>query len=123
MNWYVEVLKKYAVFRGRSRRKEYWMFTLVHIIIVFVIGFIEGLAGSSGVVSGLYLLAVLIPSIAVSVRRLHDTDRSGWWVFIGLIPLVGVIVLLIFTVLDSTPGENRFGANPKTGAEPPPASL
>ena len=74
MNWYVEVLKKYAVFSGRARRKEYWMFFLFNIIIAFVLGFIEGLAGSSGLIGIFYTLAVLIPGIAVSVRRLHDTD-------------------------------------------------
>ncbi len=114
MNWYVAVLKKYAVFSGRARRQEYWMFLLVNIIITFVLGFIEGLAGSPGVVGGLYLLAVALPSIGVSVRRLHDTDRSGWWLFVVLIPLIGPIVIFVFTVQDSTPGANQYGANPKT---------
>ncbi len=114
MNWYLEVLKKYAVFSGRARRKEYWMFLLVHIIIVSVLGFLEGLAGILGSLNAIYGLAITIPTIAVSVRRLHDTDRSGWWLFIGLVPLIGGIVLFIFTVQDSTPGENQFGANPKT---------
>ncbi|MHC4458274.1 MAG: DUF805 domain-containing protein [Planctomycetota bacterium] len=114
MNWYLEVLKKYAVFSGRARRKEYWMFFLFNIIIAFVLGLIEGLVGSQGIVAMLYFLAVLIPGIAVSVRRLHDTDRSGWWLLIGLIPLIGAIVLLVFLVQDSKPGENQYGLNPKT---------
>ena len=113
MNWYVEVLKKYAVFSGRARRKEYWMFFLFNIIIAFVLGFIEGLAGSSGLIGIFYSLAVLIPGIAVSVRRLHDTDRSGWWLLIGLVPIVGAIVLLVFMVFDSQSGQNQYGEYPK----------
>ena len=118
MNWYLEVLKKYAVFSGRARRKEYWMFTLFSFIISCVLVFVEGLAASQGVVTlfvvtGLYSLAVMIPSMAVSFRRLHDTNRSGWWVLIALIPLIGNIVLLVFTVQDSQPNENQYGSNPK----------
>jgi len=114
MNWYLEVLKKYAVFSGRARRKEYWMFLLFNIILVVVLSFVEGLVGSPGIISMLYSLAVLIPSIAVSVRRLHDTDRSGWWLLISLVPLIGAIVLLVFMVIDGKPGENQYGTNPKT---------
>ena len=113
MNWYLAVLKKYAVFNGRAQRKEYWLFFLFNIIIAFVLGFIDGLIGSQGVLGLLYSLAVLIPSIAVSIRRLHDTERSGWWLLIGLIPLIGAIVLLVFMVQDSKPGQNQYGANPK----------
>jgi uncharacterized membrane protein YhaH (DUF805 family) len=119
MNWYLEVLKKYAVFDGRARRKEYWLFFLFNIIISIVIGIIDGMVGTSGAVGslgllgGLYTLAVLIPGIAVAVRRLHDTSRSGWWILIGLIPIIGVIVLIVFMVQDGTPGENQFGKNPK----------
>ena len=116
MYWYLEVLKKYAVFSGRARRKEYWLFFLFNIIITFVLGFIEGLAGSAGVLASIYGLAVMIPGIAVSVRRLHDTNRSGWWLFIGLIPLLGAIVLLVFMVQDSQPDENQYGVNPKAAA-------
>ena len=114
MHWYLAVLKKYAVFSGRARRKEYWMFFLFNIIIELVLGGIEGLAGGSGVLVGIYGLAVLIPGIAVAVRRLHDTDRSGWWLLIGLLPLIGAIVLLVFMVQDSQPGANQYGPNPKT---------
>ena len=115
MNWYLEVLKKYAVFTGRARRQEFWMFTLVNIIIYLVLGFVEGLVGSPGIIGLIYNLAILVPSLAVSVRRLHDTDRSGWWMLIGLIPLVGAIVLIVFMVMDSNPGDNQHGANPKAG--------
>jgi|SRR5690554_1828813 len=119
MNWYLAVLKKYAVFSGRARRKEYWFFALFNIIISFVLGFIDGFVGTFsvdagiGVLGGIYTLAILLPSIAVSVRRLHDTDRSGWWLLISLVPIIGVIVLLVFMIQDSKPGENRYGAYPK----------
>ncbi len=119
MKWYLAALKKYAVFRGRARRKEYWYFILFNLIITFVFGFIDNLAGTFnpetgvGLMGGIYSLAVLLPSIGLTVRRLHDTDRSGWWIFISLIPLIGAIVLLVFMVIDGTSGENRFGANPK----------
>lgn len=113
MSWYVGVLKKYAVFTGRAQRSEYWFFVLFNFIITFVLGFVEGLVGGPGIVSLIYSLAVLIPSIAVSVRRLHDSDRTGWWLLIALIPLIGAIILIIFMVLESTPGQNRFGPNPK----------
>ena len=113
MNWYLEVLKKYAVFSGRARRQEYWMFVLFNFIIAIVLGIIEGIIGIPGILSTLYMLAVLLPSIAVSVRRLHDTDRTGWWLLIGFVPVIGFIVLLIFMVMDSTAGENQYGPNPK----------
>ena len=116
MDWYIEVLKKYAVFSGRARRKEYWLFTLFTIIIICVLFLVEELAGAPGVITGLYYLAVLIPSIAVLVRRLHDTNRSGWWFFISFIPIIGSIILLVFLVQDSQPNENRYGRNPKDTA-------
>ena len=118
MGWYFEVLKKYAVFSGRARRKEYWMFVLFNLIIAFILGSIEGISGIASesypsVLATLYSLAVLIPSLAVGVRRLHDTGRTGWWLLISLAPVVGSIVLLIFMVQDSQQGENQYGPNPK----------
>lgn len=118
MKWYIAVLKKYAVFNGRAHRKEYWMFFLFNLIFAFALGFIEGFIGIASqvnysVLSTLYGLAVLIPGIAVAVRRLHDTDRSGFWLFIGLIPLVGTIILLVFFVTDSQAGDNKYGPDPK----------
>ena len=113
MKWYLEVLKKYAVFNGRARRTEYWMFALFNLIIAFVLGIVEVILGSPGVIGTLYTLAVIIPSIAVSVRRLHDTERSGWCLLISFVPLIGAIVLLVFMVQDSKPGQNQNGANPK----------
>jgi len=118
LDWYLEVLKKYAVFEGRSRRSEYWYFALFNFLIGLVLGIVDtamGTVGSAriGLLGGLYSLAVLIPSIAVGIRRLHDTNRSGWWLLIALVPLVGWIVLLVFMVEDSNPGINQYGPNPK----------
>jgi len=113
MNWqklwknYVDVLKKYTVFTGRARREEFWLFALVSFVISFVLSFL----GPLGI---LYSLGVMVPSLAVGARRLHDTGRSGWWQLIGIIPLVGVIVLIVFAVQDSQPGANQFGPNPKS---------
>ena len=116
MSWYLQVLKKYAVFSGRARRKEYWMFVLFNIIFTVIAAIIDALIGSPYIIYALYCLAMIIPAIAVAARRLHDTDRSGWWILICLVPIVGAIILIIFLVLDSQPGENRFGANPKAPA-------
>jgi uncharacterized membrane protein YhaH (DUF805 family) len=119
MNYYLSVLRNYAVFTGRARRSEYWFFFLFNIIIAFVLGVLDGvmnltIAQSTGVLGLIYALAVFIPGLAVLVRRLHDTGKSGWWVFIALIPIIGAIVLLVFLVLDSTPGDNQYGVNPKS---------
>lgn len=116
MNWYIDVLKKYTVFSGRAHRQEYWMFILFNIIISLAIAFVEQIAGIPGIFSVLYTLAVLLPSIAVGIRRLHDTDRSGWWLLIALVPILGALVLLVFFVQDSKAGSNEYGPNPKTAA-------
>jgi uncharacterized membrane protein YhaH (DUF805 family) len=119
MNWYLKVLKKYAVFNGRARRAEYWYFALVSIIISIILVVIDGATGSFieetgfGLLSGIYTLAILIPTIAVGVRRLHDTNRSGWWIFIGLIPIIGFIVLIVFFVIDGDPSANQYGEKSK----------
>ena len=113
MNWYLEVVKKYAVFSGRAHRQEYWMFVLINLIIGFGLGFIEGLVGLPGVLSTLYGLAILLPSLGVSIRRLHDTGRTGWWVLISFVPILGLIVLIVFMVKDSQPGDNMYGPNPR----------
>jgi len=114
MNYYLAVLKKYAVFSGRAGRAEFWYFTLFSIIISLVLSLASALVGDNSNILGLlYSLAILIPGIAVSVRRLHDTNRSGWWILISLIPLIGFIVLLVFLVQDSQPGQNQYGPNPK----------
>jgi uncharacterized membrane protein YhaH (DUF805 family) len=118
MNWYLEALRKYAVFSGRARRTEYWMFLLVNLIIGVILGAFEGIAGiapesDQAVLATLYGLAVFLPSLTVGVRRLHDTDRTGWWLLISLVPIIGAIVLLVFMVQDSQPTENQYGPNPK----------
>lgn len=121
MGWFVTALKKYAVFSGRSRRREYWYFGLFYLILYAVLAMVDGITGSFnfeygiGMFSGILTLALLIPSLSVSVRRLHDTGRSGWWVLIGVIPLVGAIILIVFLAQDTEAGANRFGANPKAG--------
>jgi uncharacterized membrane protein YhaH (DUF805 family) len=113
MNWYLAVLQKYADFTGRARRSEYWMFVLFNLIISVALVAVETVVNGTNYVQSLYSLAVLVPSLAVGARRLHDTGRSGWWLLLGLIPCVGAIVLIIFMVQDSTPGPNQFGPNPK----------
>jgi uncharacterized membrane protein YhaH (DUF805 family) len=125
MGWYLTVLRKYAVFHGRARRREYWFFVLFNIIFSVAFSIVDHslgnpLAEGTGPLSGLYALAVLLPSLAVSVRRLHDTGRSGWWVLLGLVPLIGWLVLLVFQVQDSEPGTNAYGPNPKLVAAPQP---
>ena len=113
MDYYIAVLKKYAVFSGRARRKEYWMFVLFNLIISFIISLIGTFIETLFFLQYLYMLAVLIPAIAVTVRRLHDTNRSGWWYFIVFIPVIGAIILIVFLAQDSQSGENQYGANPK----------
>lgn len=112
MEWYLAVLKKYAVFNGRARRKEYWMFFLLNLIFTLLLGAVDGILGTV-VLGFIYSLAVLIPSIAVGVRRLHDTGRTGWWLLISLIPIIGILVLIYFMVSDGTLGHNEYGPNPK----------
>ena len=116
MNWYFVALKKYAEFNGRARRREYWWFTLVNVIIVILLSVVGRITHIGPWLSALYGLAILIPGLAVGVRRLHDTNRSGWWLLIALVPFVGAIILLVFVLLDSQPGDNRYGPNPKAVA-------
>jgi uncharacterized membrane protein YhaH (DUF805 family) len=120
MHWYIDVLKKYADFTGRARRTEFWMFALFNFIVSLVLGIIDVVVGTTangvGILQLLYSLAVLIPGLAVSARRLHDTGRSGWWLLLGLVPCIGAIVLLVFCVQDSQPASNQYGPNPKAVA-------
>ena len=123
MSWYLQALKKYADFKGRARRKEYWFYVLFYMIILVVLSICDGIIGTRmesgfGILTALYLLAVFIPTLAVTVRRLHDTSHSGWWFFIQLVPIVGFFILLYFLVSDSTPGTNAWGPNPKEGEVP-----
>ena len=113
MNWYLAVLKKYAVFSGRASRTEYWMFTLFTVIVSIVLTVVDRAIGTGGVLAGLYSLAVLLPSIGVLIRRLHDTGRTGWWALIALVPIIGGLILLVFMILHSEPDTNQYGPNPK----------
>ena len=138
MNWYFQALKKYAVFNGRAEKKEFWYFSLFVVIFSIVLAVIDAFIpgfdtffeialpeqlnatyGSTystpsgmGLLSGIYALAMAIPSLSIAVRRLHDTDRTGWWLLLILLPLIGIIVLMVFWAKDSTPGENRYGPAP-----------
>lgn len=106
----------YVNFQGRARRSEYWFWVLFTVIASIALSVVDvAMMGpeSFGLFSPLFSLAILLPSIAVAVRRLHDSGKSGWWVLISLIPLVGFIVLIIFYVSDSAPGTNQYGPNPK----------
>lgn len=115
MNWYIAVLKKFSDFKGRSRRQEFWTFFLINFLIGIGLGIVDSMLGTQ-VLGALYGLVMLIPGLAVGARRLHDIGRTGWWQLIALIPIIGVIVLIVFYVQDSDPGDNRFGANPKATA-------
>jgi uncharacterized membrane protein YhaH (DUF805 family) len=120
------VLSQYVGFAGRARRSEYWWYVLFTVLVGIVASILDmafgtdfdGSVTSSGLFGLIANLALLLPSLAVGVRRLHDTDRSGWWLLIGLIPFIGLIVLLVFFVQDGTPAENRFGPSPKHAAAP-----
>lgn len=117
-NWYIKcVTKDYFNFQGRARRKEFWMFTLISSIIYMIlfITFAKIMSSPAGylITAAIYTLAVICPTIGVSVRRLHDTNRSGWWSLLAFIPVIGILILLIFMLLDSTPSDNNYGENPK----------
>lgn len=112
MNYFIEALKKYAVFSGRARRKEYWMFALFATIISIVLAIIDYVIGVQ-ILGLVFSLAILLPGLGVTVRRLHDTGRSGWWFLFAFVPLVGCITLLVFVCLDGEAAENKYGHNPK----------
>ncbi len=129
MEWMLLPYRRYAEFYGRSRRREYWLFILFYLLVLMVINAIFGepLAmragpwfsytvvenGTGSAVGNLFWLASLVPGLAVTVRRLHDIDRSGWWLLLMFVPLLGWFTLFIFYCLDGTPGSNRFGPDPK----------
>lgn len=111
------VFRNYATFSGRAARSEYWWFALFSFLASAVLSLLDG----SGTLPAIWSLLVLLPTLAVGARRLHDTDRSGWWLLIGLIPLLGWIVLIWFFVTRGTEGPNRFGADPLSGGAAVPA--
>lgn len=120
MYWYLKCLNQYADFKGRASRKEYWMFVLFNIIIGLAFSLFEGAIGLNnselgiGFLSGIYSLGVLIPGLAVCVRRLHDIGKSGWYYFLILIPIIGAIILLVFLLTEGENGVNKWGDDPKT---------
>jgi uncharacterized membrane protein YhaH (DUF805 family) len=133
VKWYMEVIKKYVVTTGRARRKEYWMFILFNAIFGIVAAILDNVLGlnfsksygqyayvSTGWIALVYSLAVLLPAIAVGIRRLHDIDKSGWMLLVGLIPFVGWIWLLVLMVTEGTRGPNQYGSDPKGSAVMPP---
>ncbi len=119
MSWYLKVLRQYADFGGRARRMEFWVFNVISMLIAIALVTVDAIMGffnmtlGFGLLSGIYSLAVLLPGLGVSVRRLHDSNRSGWWFLLVFIPIIGGLALLVFMFLGSTPGDNRFGPNPK----------
>ncbi len=123
MQYYISVLKHYATFSGRARRKEYWMFVLFNFIFLVVAAILDNFLGTTFKVTGialpygyiylLYALFVFIPSLSVLIRRLHDVNKSGWFIFICLIPLIGAIWMLVLLCTDGTPEINKYGPNPK----------
>ena len=131
MDWMLMPLRRYAEFSGRSRRKEYWMFALFNLLVSAFIGLVAlllytldwseeammAVMGPLMVAGVIYSVIALIPGIAVTIRRLHDTDRSGWNILWGLVPLIGGFILLYFYVTEGTQGPNRYGSDPKGGAD------
>ena len=119
MDWFVTVLKRYAVFSGRAGRPEYWFFTLIYLVAAVVLALIDGILGTVharagiGLLSGVFALALFLPALAVTVRRLHDSNRSGWWCLVSLVPLLGPLVLLVLMLLRGSAGPNRFGPAPQ----------
>lgn len=118
MEWFMTALRKYAVFTGRARRKEYWFFVLFYLLIAIGLSFIDSVLGLGseefGLLSGLFGLAMLLPAFGVAIRRMHDTGRSGWWVLVNFIPFVGWLIFIWFATRDGEPGENAYGPDPKT---------
>ncbi|MEU7006503.1 DUF805 domain-containing protein [Streptomyces sp. NPDC046332] len=113
MNWYLDVLKKYAVFTGRARRQEYWMYMLFNVIAYIVVLIVDVVLTTAPLLTGIYALGVFLPTLAVTIRRLHDTGRSGWMILLGLIPLVGGIILIVFYATEGNQTDNAYGPNPK----------
>ncbi len=113
MHYYTDVLKKYAVFSGRARRQEYWMFFLFNLAALIVVMVVDMSIGTYPLLYAIYALATFVPNLAVSVRRLHDTGKSGWWVLISFVPLVGWIWAIVLLATEGHPQPNQYGPNPK----------
>ena len=123
MQWYLDVLKKYAVFSGRARRKEFWMFVLFNFIAAILAGILDNILHttysnqSTGIISTLYSLAVLLPGLGVAIRRMHDIGKSGWWILVSLIPVAGIIWYIVLAATEGQHGDNQYGADPKAAPE------
>ena len=122
MEWYLKVMRdNYANFNGRARRKEYWMFTLFFLLFALLAGFVIGILSAVGetvamiaiILAVVWYLAHLVPSLAVTVRRLHDTGKSGWFYLLAIIPYIGGLIIFIFTVMQGDKGDNKYGPDPK----------
>jgi uncharacterized membrane protein YhaH (DUF805 family) len=115
-NWKLVVLERYAKFDGRAGRAEFWWFVLANFLVYVVLAILLQVSGIFLILELLYALAMLIPSIAVAIRRLHDTDKSGWLLLIGLVPFIGAIILIVFYAMEGTNGPNQYGAGPEPAA-------
>lgn len=118
VDWAKRPLQKYAEFTGRASRPEYWWFVLAQIVVMLVAMFLDSMLGTDfggtgyGLIYLVVALGLLVPAIAVGIRRLHDTDRSGWWLLIALIPFVGAIILIVFLASEGNNGDNQYGPPP-----------
>lgn len=115
-NWKLVVLQRYAKFDGRAGRGEYWWFVLANVVVYVALSILGQISGIFSLLSLVYALALFVPSIAVAIRRLHDSDKSGWLMLIGLIPLIGAIILLVFMIQEGTKGPNQYGPGPELAA-------
>lgn len=119
MQWFIHVLKQYATFSGRARRAEYWWFVLFYLVALVALTVVDRALGfwsadaGMGLLTGLFILGTLLPYLAVTTRRLHDRDKSGWWQLLNFVPLIGPLVLLVWMVRAGDTGSNRYGADPK----------
>ncbi|MFE5562589.1 DUF805 domain-containing protein [Streptomyces sp. NPDC056544] len=116
MNHYTDVLKKYAVFSGRARRQEYWMFFLFNLAAAIILLVVDGVLGTYPLLYSLYVLAILLPALGLTIRRLHDTGKSGWWIFINLVPVVGFIWFIVLLATAGQTQQNQYGPDPKAYA-------
>jgi len=113
MNWYFEALKKYSTFEGRASRKEYWMYILISLIVFIFLRYVVSIIDTHGFLLIIYIVGIIIPTLAVKVRRLHDINVTGWNLLLVFIPFIGPFLLLINLITDGQEGTNRFGPNPK----------
>ena len=122
MEYFISAIKQYAVFKGRARRKEFWYFYLISLVISLALAFLDHQMGTfnpelgGGLLGGVYGIFIFLPSLSLTVRRIHDTSHSGYWAFILLIPIIGVLAILFFALMDSKPGSNEYGISPKEPA-------